>query len=379
MSEPVPIRNLYYLFAYAWDQFPIAAEADSGEDPGPDGVALLTRVLVAGLSRQLRRGLDRLYVPHEEELAGLRGRIDVVRTLAGSLLERGRTVSRFEELEYDTPANRLLKATLRRCAVSDAVPLQLRRKVRALLRTLEIAGVVDIRLTRSAFHQIQIHRGNRRYRFLLHVAELLMENRFPDETGAEGPFTAVLRDEARMGALFEKFLLNFYRSEQYRFRASAEVVGWRIEPTDTLSASLIPIMKTDIVLRSSTRTIIADAKFYRRTLQSRFGKESVRSEHLYQLFSYIKNIESQEAAPVEGLLIYPTVQRDLTLRYRIAGHNVALATVDLTAPWAAIRDRLLELPGLVGGDGAANLRKTDQRLLNHGVPTRTAASDRIPL
>lgn len=359
MSDPVPVRNLYYLFAYAWDQFPFAAEADSGEDPGPDGVALLTRVLVAGLSRQLRRGLDRLYVLHEEELAGLRGRIDVMRTLSGSLLERGRTVSRFEELEYDTPANRLLKATLKRCAVSDAVPLQLRRKVRALLRTLEIAGVADIRPTRSAFHQIQIHRGNRRYRFLLHVAELLMENRFPDETGAEGPFTAVLRDEARMGALFEKFLLNFYRSEQHRFRASAEVVGWQIEPTDTLSASLIPIMKTDIVLRSSARTIIADAKFYRRTLQSRFGKESVRSEHLYQLFSYIKNIESRECAPVEGLLIYPTVQRDLTLRYRIAGHGVALATIDLAAPWAAIRSRLLELPDLVGGDGAVQSRNLD--------------------
>lgn len=343
MTERVPVRNLYYLFAYAWDQFPIAAEADSGEDAGPDGTALLTRVLVVGMLRQLRRGLDRIYVSHEEDLTGVRGRIDLARTLRGSLLQRARTVSRYEELEYDSPANRLLKATFRRCVVDEAIPVGLRRKVRALHRTLEIAGVGDVRPTRSAFRQIQIHRGNRRYRFLLHVAELLMENRFPDEIGIDGPFATVLRDEARMAGLFEKFLLNFYRSEQRAFRASAEVVGWQVEPQDRLSAALMPIMKTDIVLRSSTRTIIADAKFYRQTLQSRFGKETVRSAHLYQLFSYIKNMESRERAPVEGLLIYPTVQRDLTLRYRIAGHSVEVATVDLTAPWKSIKERLLEL------------------------------------
>lgn len=349
MTERVPVRNLYYLFAYAWDQFPVAAEADSGEDAGPDGTALLTRVLVVGMLRQLRRGLDRIYVSHEEELAGVRGRIDLTRTLTGSLLQRGRTVSRYEELEYDSPANRLLKATLRRCAVDEAVPIALRRKVRALHRTLEVAGVGDVRPTRSAFRQIQIHRGNRRYRFLLHVAELLMENRFPDEAGSVGPFAAVLRDEARMAGLFERFLLNFYRSEQRAFRASAEVVGWQVEPRDELSALLMPIMKTDIVLRSPTRTIIADAKFYRQTLQSGFGKETVRSGHLYQLFSYIKNMEPKEEVPVEGMLIYPTVQRDLTLRYRIAGHPVVVATVDLAASWASIRQRLLDL-SLTGVD-----------------------------
>lgn len=344
MTERVPVRNLYYLFAYAWDQFPIAADADSGEDAGPDGTTLLTRVLVVGMLRQLRRGLDRIYVSQEKELVGVRGRVDVARTLTGSLLQRGRTFSRYEELEYDSPANRLLKATLRQYAVDEAVPVGLRRKVRALHRTLEIAGVGDVRPTRSAFRQIQIHRGNRRYRFLLHVAELLMEKSFPDETGIEGPFAAVLRDEARMAGLFEKFLLNFYRSEQRAFRAAAEAVGWKVDPGDLLSASLMPIMKTDIVLRSPSRTIIADAKFYRRTLQSRFGKETVRSEHLYQLFSYIMNMESREQVPVEGLLIYPTVQRNLTLRYRIAGHPVVVATVDLTAPWMSIRERLLNLP-----------------------------------
>jgi 5-methylcytosine-specific restriction enzyme subunit McrC len=288
-----------------------------------------------------------VYVDREEEMIGLRGRVDVARTLRASLIERGRTFSRFADLEYDSPANRLLKATLHRCAVDHAVPPMLKRDVTSLLRTMDVAGVCDVRPTRAAFRQIQIHRGNRRYRFLLHVAELLMEGRFPDGVGAEGPFTAVMRDEIRMAKLFERFLLNFYRSEQATFRASAEVVAWQVEPADELSAGLLPIMKTDIVLRSSSRTIVADAKFYRQTLQSRFGKETVRSEHLYQLFSYLVNLEERESCIVEGMLIYPTVQRDLTLRYQIAGRPVAVVTVDLTAAWPIIRARLLDLLHIV--------------------------------
>ena len=375
MSDLVPVRNLYFLFAYAWDQFPMAAEADTGEEAGPDGTALLARVLVGGLQRQLGRGLDRVYVPHQEEMAGLRGRIDLGRTLRTSLLDRGRTISRYDELEHDSPANRLLKATLRRCTADDAVPSSLRGQVRALLRTLEVAGVADVLPTRRAFRQIQIHRGNRRYRFLLHVAELLMQGRFPDVSGKEGPFAAVLRDEARMGRLFEKFLLNFYRSEQRTFRASAEVVGWQVEALDTISASLLPIMKTDIILRSGIRTIVADAKFYRQTLQSRFGKETVRSEHLYQLFSYIQHLKPREGGLIEGMLIYPTAQRHLTLRYRIAGHPVTVATVDLTAPWMSIRERLLELPYLLapvqGDTPAATSPSVEGSLSSTELPAST--------
>lgn len=342
MTDAVPVRNLFYLFAYAWNMFPFAREADSGEDPGPDGTALLTRVLLTGLVHQMRRGLDRVYVGHEEEIAGVRGRIDVTRTLTGSLFERARTISRYDELEYDSLANRLLKAVVRQCSADKAVPAQLRREAMSILRTFDAAGVRD---TQPAWvmPSTQLNRNNRRYRFLLHVAELLLRKRFPAEDGSAGPFSAALRDHRRMAALFEKFLLNFYRAEQSEFSAQAENVAWKVAATDDLSAELMPVMKTDIILRSVSRTIIIDAKFYRKTLQKGYGRATVRSDHLYQLFSYIKNLQRAEAPIVEGLLIYPTVQRHLTLGYRIDGHPIGVCTIDLTAPWPLIAERLLSL------------------------------------
>ena len=342
VTDAVPVRNLFYLFAYAWNMFPLAREADSGEDPGPDGTALLTRVLLTGLAHQMRRGLDRVYVGHEEEIAGVRGRIDVTQTLTRSLLERARTISRYDELEYDSPPNRLLKAVVRQCSVDKAVPLRLRWEAVAILRTFDAAGVPDIQPPR-AIPPVKFNHTNRRYRFLLHVAELLLGKRFPAETGSAGPFSAVLRDGTRMAALFEKFLLNFYRIEQSGFSAKAENVAWKVAAADDLSAELMPVMKTDIILRSASRTLIIDAKFYRKTLQKGYGRATVRSDHLYQLFSYIKNLQQAEAPIVEGLLIYPTVQRHLTLGYRIDGHPISVCTIDLTAPWPLIAERLLSL------------------------------------
>lgn len=104
-------------------------------------------------------------------------------------------------------------------------------------------------------------------------------------------------------------------------------------------------MLTDVTMRSSETTLILDAKFYRETLQTNYGKESVHSGNLYQLFSYLKNLEARPGpdATAAGILIYPTVQRELSLPYRLSGHVVAVETVDLANSWASIHCRLLDI------------------------------------
>ena len=58
----IPVRNLYYLFLYAWDRFSEGRQIDVGSDTSPDLPNLLARVLVSGVRRQFRRGLDKGYV-----------------------------------------------------------------------------------------------------------------------------------------------------------------------------------------------------------------------------------------------------------------------------------------------------------------------------
>jgi len=109
-------------------------------------------------------------------------------------------------------------------------------------------------------------------------------------------------------------------------------------------------MKTDISLRSASRTIIVDTKFYKDALQTYFDRRSIRSAHLYQLFAYLKNLEPRGGidAQAEGILLYPTVDQVLDVRYRVQGHPVAVRTLDLAQDWRNVHAQLLAMIDLRG-------------------------------
>jgi 5-methylcytosine-specific restriction enzyme subunit McrC len=80
------------------------------------------------------------------------------------------------------------------------------------------------------------------------------------------------------------------------------------------------VVHTDITLRHPRRTIIVDAKFYRKPLAQSLYGERVRSQHLYQLVTYLQHERlRQEDKGLSGMLIYPDVGQSLRLRYRLLG------------------------------------------------------------
>src|SRR5262249_17463759 len=91
-------------------------------------------------------------------------------------------------------------------------------------------------------------------------------------------------------------------------------------------------------------TIIIDAKFYKDALApSPYGKR-VRSQHLYQLITYLRHARiRQKGTGLSGMLIYPKVDRSLRLRYRLLGIPVMVVTVDLSQEWPKIENELHDL------------------------------------
>src|SRR5262245_51822692 len=101
VAPAIPIENIYYLFCYAWNRFEEAQSIPLGAVPSPDLPNLLARVLVNGMSRLFRRGLDRGYQYHEEEISTVRGRIDLGSTLRLQARNVRRLHCEFDELSYD--------------------------------------------------------------------------------------------------------------------------------------------------------------------------------------------------------------------------------------------------------------------------------------
>lgn len=101
-------------------------------------------------------------------------------------------------------------------------------------------------------------------------------------------------------------------------------------------------MRTDISLRSATRTLVVDAKFYADPFPLSGGVPKVRSGHLYQLFAYMKHAEEPQAVrPVSGALIYASPGESTLNRYEIDGHQVTVASISLAKPWREVHGELL--------------------------------------
>jgi 5-methylcytosine-specific restriction enzyme subunit McrC len=342
-APTIPVENVYYLFCYAWNRFEEGQSIPLGAAPSPDLPNLLARVLLWGTRAILRRGLHRSYQIDEGEIATVRGRIHVGRTLRLQARKVRRLHCEFDELSYDVAHNRIIKASLKRLARAPRLDLELAQELRALAH--RFPNVTDIRLERSAFSRIQLHRNNAYYDFLLRVAELAFDCLIPDPAGNGFLFQDVLRDEKKMARVFEEFVRNFYRIEQRGFSVEPLTIQWDAVSLTFGDVGRLPIMRADVFLSSQERRIIIDTKYYASSLQTYHGSDSFHSGNLYQIFSYLKNAAGRDPnfELAEGILLYPQVEHVLDARYWIQGHQVKVATVDLSRPWPVIADRLLKL------------------------------------
>jgi 5-methylcytosine-specific restriction enzyme subunit McrC len=178
----------------------------------------------------------------------------------------------------------------------------------------------------------------------MQLCEFVFWSLMPDERGSAARFRQIVDDEVRMSAVFEDFLRNFFQLHRIEYRVRAESPEWYVTDATEDDLALLPRMATDITLRHLHHTIIVDAKFYRKALaDSPFG-ERVRSQHLYQLMTYLQHERvRRDDMGLSGMLIYPDVGRSLRLHYRLLGIPVLVATVDLGRKWQEIDLELNEL------------------------------------
>lgn len=339
----IPIQNIYFLFCYAWDRFEEAQSISTGAETSPDLPNLLSRVLLNGMHSLFRRGLDRNYQSISEDLATVRGHIELGPSLKLYAKNIHRLVCEYDELTHDVLQNQILKATLKRLSSVVTIERELSREMQKMVRRL--SDVSDIRLSQECFSRVKLHRNNAYYDLLLKIAFLAFDCLQPKPGGAGFVFQDVLRDEKKMAMVFESFVKNFYRLEQSEFKVEPLTIQWDGHAVQVEASGRLPQMRVDVFLRSPEREIIIDTKYYAEAMQSYYGSKSFKSNNLYQLYSYLKNyapIAGREIK-LDGMLIYPQVEGHIDARFDIQGHEVRLATLDLASEWRDIRERLLQL------------------------------------
>ena len=345
MASPIPIQNIYYLLAYAWNRLPESEIVDVSNLESQELADLFAAVLISGIHHLLRRGLDQSYITEEAEIVGIRGRVNIGTTMRRMLAPHGRAHCEFDELRVDTLPNQILRASVKRLVRAPILDPDLRRKLRGLER--ELGGISNVPLSRSMFRSVQLHSNNRFYRFLLSICELILTMSLIDEVGEGFRFRDFVRDDKAMARLFESFVFNFYRIERPDLSIRKERIYWQASSSSDPEFRFLPTMETDISVRDKphTKTLIIDTKFYKETFTKRFDREKIHSANLYQLVTYLRNLQYRDGpdSSASGMLLYPVVEKSVRLSYTLDGHDVKICTVNLAANWEEIHRELKSL------------------------------------
>jgi len=343
-SGKIPIQNIYYLLCYAWNRL---EERDIVDVTGIDSTNLadlFARVLIGGLGHLLKRGFDRGYIEFGEETRCLKGKFLFNPTIKRNLLIKAQVTCGFDELSYNVLHNQILKATIAALISIDDVDSGLKNQLIGLYRKLH--EIDDIRLSPECFSRVQLNRNNAFYDFLLKICALIYDNLLASEDPGKSKFRDFLQDETRMAQLFEDFVRNFYKLEASGYRVGREDIYWYAKALDDPSAAYLPKMITDISIEGEESKVVIDTKYYREALQKHYDQEKIHSQHIYQIFAYLKGLELRGGINQHctGVLLYPTAGRDIHLCTMLdPKHKLIIHTLNLNQDWKLIHDDLKHL------------------------------------
>lgn len=329
----IRIQNIYHMLAYAFQILREQGYESCGTEEFENTADLLSAILAKGVSIQIKRGLGRTYIEETEPLSCLRGKIGVTESIKQQTIIKQQLVCTYDEFSVDTYMNRILKTTMELLLRYD-IPKTRKKELRNLLLYFKEVRIVDVHSIDWSFH---FNRNNQSYQMLMAICYLIIKGLL--QTSADGSVKLMqFLDEQRMCRLYEKFILEYYKKHYPQIRTSASQIGWALD--DGISA-MLPTMQSDIMLTYGNKTLIIDAKYYSHTTQVQYNVNTLHSNNLYQIFTYVKN-KAASGGEVSGLLLYAQTDEEIQPNntYMMSGNRISVKTLDLNCEFAEIAGQL---------------------------------------
>ena len=297
-DKSIFIKNIYYMLSYAFTTLNQGGYEDVATEEFENMHNLFAAILAKGISRQLKQGLYREYLNRKEDVAVVRGKINMPGTIQNRLARKRVLTCEYDELSENNLLNQILKTT-----------------VMLLLRHTRV---------------------DQEYKSDLKLEGMLL-------TTDSGEYKlASFVDEQRMNRLYEKFILEYYAKECPQVKATASQIPWAL---DDGIGTMLPVMQSDIMLARGSEVLIIDAKYYTHTTQTQYDVHTLHSSNLYQIFTYVKNKDTEfgdQPHTVSGMLLYAAtdeaIQPDNS--YQMSGNKISVRTLDLNREFSEIASQL---------------------------------------
>ena len=337
-DKGILIRNIYYMLAYAFQELRQNNYAEIEGEKFDDIYDLFAEIMARGISYQLKQGLYREYVAKNESLQTVRGKIDIKGTINNRMRNSHQIACDYDEMSENNIYNQILVTTANILIRHTDVKKDRKSQLKKVMLFFQNVQPIDIHTIR--WSALRFDRNNRNYRMLLYLCYFIISEWLM--TTEEGKFKMREFSDDHMERLFEKFVLEYYKRHHPATKAKAAQIGWNVveEATDI---SVLPIMKTDIMLSLGVRKLIIDTKYYTNIMRQFFGKEKLREAHLYQINTYVTQYDKDHLYNVDGMLLYAKTNEDNLEDKRVTlqdGYSLYIRTLDLNTDFEAIKKRL---------------------------------------
>ena len=335
-EKGILIKNIYYMLTYAFQILRQSTYENIEAEDFENIHDMFAAILGKGVSNQLKQGLYREYVNISDDLVTMRGKLNLSETIKNKIRRKQVLACEFDELSENNLLNQILKTTMMLLVKEKSVKKERRavlKKNLLFLSTVDYIEPHDI-----PWNRVHYHRNNQSYKMLLNVCRLIIDGMLLCTETGEYKLASFL-DDQRMSRLYEKFILEYYRYHHPELRANPDQIKWMLDDDNDL---WLPSMVTDITLKKAGKILIIDAKYYGQQMQSNFDVQTYRNANLYQIFTYVKNMDTEHNGSVAGMLLYAKTREEFqpSNKFRMDGNEISVGSLDLSMPFSEIANQL---------------------------------------
>ena len=282
---------------------------------------VFVRQFLINVSTLARAGLARRYVPVEENLPYLRGRLLFREQLRENLADGARFVVAHDELSVNRPANRLIRSAL--ACLAPGIRSEENRLLLSRLRAA-FENVPESADVKADWERHHVDRSMHLYAPVMQWVGLFLFNRGLTTFAGQHVNVSLLFP---MEQVFENFVAHSFGRHQRRYRVAAQHPQKKLA---TIAGKGVFTTKPDIALMDGKRVrFILDAKWKDIDASIEDGRHGIDQDDMYQLYAYGKLYGCEAVA-----LVYPRTGRFASeLRYRFFdGLPLVCLPFDVTQP-----------------------------------------------
>lgn len=299
---------------------------------------ILSVILFKMLSKQMKRGMIKKYIEEQSEVETLKGRINIQESIKLKANNKNKLYCEYDRLSINNYLNSIIKTTMKVLILSKEISEQNKKNLKKLMFIFSDVDLIQV--DKIKWSNIEYNRNNKSYTGIINICYLVLNDLLLSTDDGEYRLASFF-SEKKMYSLYEKFVLKYYQKHYQKLHPRASKIKWNL---DDESDQFLPEMKTDITLKGRDKILIIDTKYYEQSMQTIqiYNSRTIHSNNLYQIFTYVKNRDTDESGNVSGLLLYAKTDESVIPNgeYMMSGNKIMVKTLDLNIEFKFIAESL---------------------------------------